>query len=409
MKGMILTCKHHDGFCLWHSRLTEHSVKNCPYKGGKGDIVREAADACREGGIKFGVYISPWDRHDSRYGDSKSYNSYFVGQLRELLTNYGPIFSVWFDGACGEGPNGMRQEYDWDAYYKTIRELQPDAVINVCGPDVRWCGNEAGHCRKSEWSVVPEALKDIEKIQEKSQKIDDGEFSRRITSMDEDLGSREAIRHAGKLVWYPAEVNTSIRPEWFYHPGEDGLVKSVKELMNIYYSSVGGNATFLLNIPPDRRGLFHENDVTRLSELGTALRSAFKVNVSKDAAASASESLDDNHSSQNVLDPDKDTYWRPKDGTECANITLRFPSEMTFDKVVLMEHIASSGQRIEAFTLECEDADGWKMLYKGTVVGYKKISLFDKVTSAAVRLVIEQSRWYPTISMFGVFCGEEIQ
>ncbi len=408
MKGMILTCKHHDGFCLWPSALTDHSVKNCPWKGGKGDVVREAADACREAGIKFGVYLSPWDRHDRRYGDSPAYNRYFIGQLRELLTNYGPVFSVWFDGACGEGPNGKRQVYDWDAYYKVIRELQPDACISVCGPDVRWCGNEAGHCRTSEWSVVPRALLDVEKIQEKSQQIDDGEFSRRIASSDEDLGSREAIRHAGQLIWYPAEVNTSIRPGWFWHEDENDRVRPLDELSHIYYASVGGNATFLLNIPPDTRGLFHQNDVARLRELGESLRSSFAEDLAQSAFASASESLDEAHSPRCALTQDKDAYWRPKDGTENAEITLRFDSEQVFDRVMLMEHIASAGQRIEQFTLAYEDASGqFTPFFDGTVVGYKKICLFDKVRARALRLSIGQSRWYPTLSRIGVYDGGE--
>lgn len=406
MKGLILTCKHHDGFCLWPSALTEHSVKNSPWKGGAGDVVREVSDACRAGGLKFGIYLSPWDRHEKCYGDSPAYNRFYIGQLRELLTRYGPVFSVWFDGACGEGPNGKRQEYDWAGYYAAVRELQPEAAISVCGPDVRWCGNEAGHCRENEWSVVPGKLLDVEKIQDKSQKTDDGGFSRRVTSSDEDLGSREMIRNAGKLVWYPAEVNTSIRPGWFYHPEEDGRVKTLGELLNIYYSSVGGNAAFLLNIPPDRRGLFHEADVARLGELGAALRSAFAEDLSRSAEASASESLDGAHSPRNVLNRDKASYWRPKDGTEAAEIILRFDSVRSFGSVVLMEHIASSGQRIEAFTLEYETEEGWKPFFRGGVVGYKKICRFATVKSRALKLRIDRSRRYPTVSRIGVFGGK---
>jgi alpha-L-fucosidase len=221
-------------------------------------MVREVSEACKRGGIKFGVYLSPWDRHEKTYGDSAVYNEYFVKQLRELLTNYGEIFCVWFDGACGEGPNGKRQVYDWEAYYKVIRELQPNAVISVCGPDVRWCGNEAGKCRESEWSTVPVNLKDAEKIQEESHKVDDGMFSKLVDSRDSDLGSREVIKSVENLIWYPAEVNTSIRPGWFYHESEDDKVRSLDELLKVYYGSVGGNSTFLLNFPPDKRGLIHE-------------------------------------------------------------------------------------------------------------------------------------------------------
>lgn len=408
MRGLILTCKHHDGFCLWPSKWTAHSVQNSPWQNGQGDVVQEVSRACRDTGLRFGIYLSPWDRHDPRYGDSPAYNAYFIGQLQELLTDYGPIFSVWLDGACGEGPNGQRQAYDWDAYYRVIRALQPNAVISVCGPDVRWCGNEAGHCRKSEWSVVPQALLDVEKIAEKSQQQDGRAFAKRITSADEDLGSRAAIRDAQKLIWYPAEVNTSIRPEWFYHPEEDKAVKSVAELLETYYASVGGNAAFLLNIPPDKRGLLHENDVARLNELGRALNRAFAIEASLGALAFASGQAE-GFPAQNVLSGDKNTCWRPPEGMEAAQVTLCFASECPIDKVVLMEHIAAFGQRIEKFTLEYEDAAGWKPLYAGTVVGYKKICRFQKVTARAIRLSIEQSRWYPTLGCFKAFCEGDFE
>ena len=255
MRGLILTCKHHDGFCLWPSRYTEHSVAHSPYQGGKGDIVRETAQACREEGLRFGAYLSPWDRNNPLYGQGKAYDDYFCAQLEELLTGYGDIFAVWFDGACGEGPNGKKQYYDWERYYALIRKLQPGACINVCGPDIRWCGNEAGDTRPSEWSVVPARTRDTEKIASLSQQADDESFrQRKISASDKDLGSREALREEQELIWYPAEVNTSIRPGWFYHPEEDNQVKSLDTLLDVYVRSVGGNGTFLLNIPPRQRG-----------------------------------------------------------------------------------------------------------------------------------------------------------
>lgn len=243
--------------------------------------MREVADACREAGLKFGVYLSPWDRHEPSYGDSPAYNAYFLNQLRELLTGYGELFCVWFDGACGEGPNGKRQVYDWDAYYGLIRELQPNAVISVCGPDVRWCGNEAGQTRTSEWSIVPSTMRDNEKIQADSQQADDGEFAKRVGSQDEDLGSRAVLAGTEEAVWYPAEVNTSIRPGWFYHASEDDNVKTADELMELYERIVGGNSTFLLNLPPNKRGLLHENDVAQMKELGERIRGTY----GKDLAA----------------------------------------------------------------------------------------------------------------------------
>lgn len=405
MKGLILTCKHHDGFCLWPSEYTEHSVKNSPWRGGEGDLVREVAEACREGGIRFGVYLSPWDRHDPRYGTDE-YNRYFIDQLRELLTRYGDIFCVWFDGACGEGPNGLKQVYDWDGYYRVIRELQPGAVISVCGPDVRWCGNEAGHTRESEWSVVPAHLQDIEKIQEKSQQVDDGAFSRLVRSQDENLGGREAIQDAGKLVWYPAEVNTSIRPGWFYHAHEDDKVRSVDTLLDIYYKSVGGNSTFLLNLPPDRRGLIHERDAANMAALGQVLRSTFERNLAEGAAARASESLDNLHGAEKMLDGNPDTYWCPKERTEQANIEVEFNKEVTFDTILLQEHIRT-GQRIEQFSIHYEHQGAWRPLCDYTVVGYKRICKIPKTTARRIRLTIEQSRLCPTLSAFQVFLGPQ--
>lgn len=405
MKGLILTCKHHDGFCLWPSKHTEHSIKNSPWKQGKGDMVREVSEACKRGGIKFGVYLSPWDRHEKTYG-SEAYNEYFINQLRELLTNYGEIFCVWFDGACGEGPNGQKQVYDWESYYKVIRELQPNAVISVCGPDVRWCGNEAGHCRESEWSVVPAYLKDAEKIQDSSQKVDDGEFSKQINTRESDLGSREIIKNIENLIWYPAEVNTSIRPGWFYNECEDDKVKSVDELLKVYYGSVGGNSTFLLNIPPDKRGLIHENDAARMKEFGNVIREMFKENLAVNVEASASETMNESHNVQNIFDEDKDTYWCPREGTERCEIKIDLKDSREFDRVVLKEHI-KNGQRVEKFTLEYWDGSDWRNFYNGTVIGYKRICCFDKVISRHIRFTITSSRWCPEISNMGIYLSKQ--
>jgi alpha-L-fucosidase len=405
MKGLILTCKHHDGFCLWPSSFTEHSVKNSPWRGGNGDMVKEVADACREGGLSFGVYLSPWDRHDGRYGSSL-YNDYFKDQLRELLTGYGDVFCVWFDGACGEGPNGMKQVYDWDGYYEVIRELQPGAVISVCGPDVRWCGNEAGHTRDSEWSVVPKELQDCEKIQEESQHVDDGEFAKRSNSRDENLGSRDAIKDKTDLVWYPAEVNTSIRPGWFYHAAEDDQVRSLEKLLDIYYKSVGGNSTFLLNLPPDKRGLIHENDARRMAELGDRLRATFNDNLASGGHAEATESLDEQHAADRVLDGDKNTYWCPKEGTETAGIEIELQEESVFDTIVLKEHVVS-GQRIERLYVEYWTDGSWSKLYECTVVGYKRICSFPPVKAKRVRLTIAESRWCPTLSAVELYLSPQ--
>ncbi len=397
MRGLILTCKHHDGFCLWPSRHTRHSVASSPFRGGRGDVVREVSDACREGGIKFGVYLSPWDRNQPCYGSGKEYDDYFVAQLTELLTGYGEIFAVWFDGACGEGPNGKKQVYDWERYYETVRSLQPGACINVCGPDIRWCGNEAGSTRESEWSVVPRRMRDTEKIAADSQQADDGEFRNRVISAaDMDLGSREILQNEQELIWYPAEVDTSIRPGWFYHPEEDDKVKSLEELFDTYLRSVGGNAALLLNIPPAKSGLFHKNDVARLRELGELIGSVFAHNLVQGARLSAG-GAEPGHGIDCAREDGYGEYFRGS-GKSCE-ITVRFPKETEVSYIVLKENITDS-QRIERFRIIC----GEKLLFEGTVVGYKKIvRLPEPVKTDSLQIFIDDSRCYPTLSFFGIY------
>ena len=308
MKALILTCKHHDGFCLWPSRHTRHSVAASPWRGGQGDVVAEVAAACRRGGIAFGIYLSPWDRHEPCYGSGKPYDDFFIAQLTELLTGYGEICSVWFDGACGEGPNGKKQYYDWERYYQTIRTLQPNACIHVCGPDIRWCGNEAGDTREAEWSVVPRRTADTEKIAAASQQQDDAAFRlRTIRAQDRDLGSRALLADEPVLIWYPAEVNTSIRPGWFWHAAEDEQIRPLEKLIDIYEKSVGGNATFLLNIPPTSEGLFHPNDVARLQQLGDYIRASYSSNQAEEAALTADPAAP-GHAADNLLTDDDSCY-----------------------------------------------------------------------------------------------------
>lgn len=397
MKGLILTCKHHDGFCLWETKYTEHNVMNSPC--GR-DIVRQVSDACRKHGIKFGVYLSPWDRNCPLYGSGKAYDDFFVGQLTELLTGYGEVFSMWFDGACGEGPNGKKQFYDWDRYYKVVRELQPNACISVCGPDVRWCGNEAGHTRRAEWSVVPERTKDTEKISENSQQEDSEEFRRRtIKASDEDLGSRQALENEQELTWYPAEVNTSIRPGWFWHESENDKVRTLEELKDIYIKSVGGNATFLLNIPPTRGGLLHENDVRRLNELGEWIRSAFANNIAPHAELSA-DSTKERCGIENVLTDSYNEYYMAKHNS--AEITLAFAKPEKLGYLVIKENIRMS-QRVESFAVDVFRNGGFCEMYSGTVIGYKRIVPLNGLTTDRLRIRITDSRTEPTISFIGVY------
>ena len=396
MRGAILTCKHHDGFCLWPSKLTSHTVANSPYLEGKGDIVGEFASACREYGLKFGIYLSPWDRNCRLYGQGKTYDDYFISQLEELLGNYGEIFCVWFDGACGEGPGGKVQYYDWERYYEVIRRMQPNACINVCGPDIRWCGNEAGHTRKSEWSVVPKRARNTERIKEASQTEDNEEFrKRKIRAQDEDLGSRKAIMGEKELVWYPAEVNTSIRPGWFYHAKEDDKVKSLEELIRVYENSVGGNATFLLNIPPNRDGLFHENDVKRLRELGDYIRNTYGYNMLAEAV-----SAQDNEGEKIFYDCLKqDDYEESLALSAGESIMFKWDTPRKISRVVLKEDITKS-QRVEEFAVY--DGDD-REIYHGTVIGYKKIIPLNSISTDRICIRLLDSRKEAYLSFVGVY------
>jgi len=276
VKQVILTAKHHDGFCLWPTKTTKHSVENSPWKNGKGDVVREVANACKENKIGFGIYVSPWDMNAPIYG-SDAYNDFFIEQLTELLTQYGSIDEVWFDGANGEGPKGKKQVYDFERWYKVIRKLQPSAVIAIMGPDVRWVGTETGYGRETEWSVVPANNLNQNEIAAGSQTSI--AFKPQGDMMGNDLGSRDKIRSASGLVWYPAETDVSIRPGWFYHEEENEKVKSPKKLLDIYFNSVGRNGVLLLNIPPDKRGLVHEADVKNLVEWKKLLNNIFQENT----------------------------------------------------------------------------------------------------------------------------------
>ena len=395
MKQVIMVAKHHDGFCLWPTKYTEHSVKNSPWKNGNGDVLKEVSDACHEMGMGFGIYLSPWDRNNPNYGDSPKYNEVFVNQLTELLTNYGKVDEVWFDGACGEGPNGKKQVYDWDAYYSKIHTLAPDAVIAIVGPDVRWVGTESGYGRETEWSVVPYDEKSQENIAEGSQKevntIPVGNV------MAQDLGSRAIIKGAKALGWYPAETDVSIRPGWFYHASQDGRVKSPEELLNIYFASVGRNSVLLLNIPPDKRGLIHENDVKALKGLKDITDKLFSKNYLSDAQISS-----DGENVKFISDKNDETNWTTKGNNEKGTITITLKEPATIDVLSLQENI-TIGQRVEKFTFEYRDGQEWKEATKGTTIGYKRLLRFNQVTSKEFRIKIEASRLNPTVAEMGLY------
>ena len=345
MKGMVLTAKHHDGFCLWPSKYTEHSVKNSPCQK---DVVKEAAEACRRGGIKFGFYLSPWDRNSKYYG-TPEYNDYFCNQLTELLTGYGDIFYVWFDNACGEGPNGKKQIYDFPRYFELIHKYQPNAVIfNDYGPDVRWCGNEAGAARHEEWAVVPSELCFYSPIQTgPGPMAKEGSLSY-LYNTDEELGTLSTILYSRGLTYTPAEINMSIRPGWFWHPDEKP--HSLERLFHTYLTSVGANACMHLNLPPTTEGLLDEADVERLKELGDLVKKEFGTELFASVEKKEGEP------------PTQPVY----------TITLdRLVKELKY--VVIKEDIAR-GQRVESFRIVAESGSGSQYpLYQGTCIGHKKI------------------------------------
>lgn len=345
MKGLILTAKHHDGFCLWPSKYTGHSVKNAAIKR---DIVKEAAEACRRENIKFGFYLSPWDRNSKLYG-TPEYNDYFCNQLTELLTQYGDIFCVWFDNACGEGPNGKKQVYDFQRYFELIRKYQPNAVVfNDFGPDVRWCGNEAGNARESEWAVVPMELCKYSEVQtEPGPMADKGDLSF-LFNTAKDIGTLEIAMFSKGLTFAPAEIDTSIRKGWFWHKEEEP--KSLEKLFDIYVNSVGGNCCLNLNVPPTREGLIDERDVKRLKEFGELLQKRFGTEIPTELKQ------------------------RENGGVFQQEYEIRFQVPNNDAHYVVIEEDLTHGQRIESFQLLKEkDGFGQFPVYQGRTVGNRKI------------------------------------
>lgn len=373
-KMVILTAKHHDGFCLWPTKTTTHSVASSPWKGGEGDVVKELRTACDKYGMNFGVYLSPWDRNATCYGDSPRYNQFFIEQLTELLTNYGEVHEVWFDGANGEGPNGKKQVYDWKAIYETIERLQPKAVKAIMGDDIRWVGNEKGLGRETEWSCTvmsPDALS--------------GGYNQSlgIKATSEDLGSRDMFEKATQAFWFPSEVDVSIRPGWFYHEQEDSKVKSLKHLTDIYFQSVGYNSVLLLNIPPDRRGLINEADVKRLKEFADYRQQVFSNNRVKNGKK----------------------YWVAKAGTTCE-YQLSPQSEVN---VVMLQEDISKGQRVESFVVEALTDEGWKEVARGTTVGYKRLLRFAPVKATKLRVKIERCRLTANMNQVAAYYAPSLE
>ena len=370
----ILTVKHHDGFCLWPSKYTEHTIKKSPYKDGKGDIMREFVDACNEFGVKAGVYLSPWDKHEKTWG-TPLYNDFYVNQLTELLTNYGEIWEVWWDGA-----GSVEAKYDWTRWNNTVRTLQPNAIIFgsfSAAPfiDVRWAGNELGYAGKPCWATVD--LSSIEK--EIVPEINSGKF----------MGER----------FIPAEIDVSIRPGWFYKEHQDSLVRSPKNLFEIWLTSIGRNAGLLLNIPPDTRGLFNENDVKSINEFGKYLKDNLKNNLLDGATVTASDYVP-NFGPQNLTDKQEETYY--KSSKNSAVIEDSFAKDKTFNTVVIEEMI-EFGHIVYGYNVSIKQDGEWEVLFKNECLGNRCVEKFDPVTASAIRLEITDAIDLPCIRSFGVY------
>ncbi|MGE0021922.1 MAG: alpha-L-fucosidase [Draconibacterium sp.] len=398
LKGIIITAKHHDGFCLWPSAYTEHSVKNSPWKNGQGDVVKDLAEACKEYGLKMGIYLSPWDRNHADYGNPE-YLEYFKNQLRELLTNYGEIFEVWFDGANGGtgwygGANENRKidnrtYYQWETIHKIVRELQPGAcMFSDAGPDIRWVGNEEGWARETNWcmlnrdSVMPGSVPEIEWLR----------------------SGQENGSH-----WVPAEVDVSIRPGWYYHPYEDHKVKTLPQLLDIYYNSVGRNASLLINFPIDKRGLIHENDAKRIIELAKSLKMDFAENLALNKKVTASETRGNSkkYKAGNITDGNPKTYWTTDDEIVSASVTIDFDQPTEFNRILLQEDI-SLGQRVKQFSAEAYINNEWKLIANQTTIGRKRILRFSNVIASQLRITIMDAKACPVISNIEVFKAPKV-
>jgi alpha-L-fucosidase len=364
-KMAIITAKHHDGFCLWPTNTTEHSVKSSPWKNGKGDVVKEVADACREFGVAFGFYLSPWDMHESSYG-TPAYNDFYKNQLRELLTNYGEVAEVWFDGAKGENAKDMH--YDFEGYWKMVRELQPNAVMfSDAGPDVRWVGNEKGNAGDTCWSTI------------NTEGMSPGVADPKYLNKGDENGKK----------WIPAETDVSIRPGWFWHEKQNTQVRSAKNLVNLYYQSVGRNSLLLLNIPPNNQGLIEASDIKAIDSFRAILDQTFAVNYLNGAVSSK------------LTDNDLASYISLKEN-EAVEFIFKKPT--TFDRILLQENI-HNGQSIKSGFLEYWDGSEWQKLSSFSTIGYKRLLRFSPVSSKKIRLTITGAKYKKQLELseVGVF------
>lgn len=390
MKGIIITAKHHDGFCLWPSQFTQHSVRNSVWKDGKGDVLLELRKACDEFGLKMGVYLSPWDRNSEFYGKPE-YIEYYRNQMRELLTRYGDIFEVWFDGANGgDGYYGGTREnrtidrktyYDWPNTHQIVRSLQPMAVMfSDAGPDIRWVGNESGMGSLTNWCLL-----------KRDEMYPGGDFARILGE-----------GHIDGNFWVPAEVDVSIRPGWFYHQKQDSMVRSPENLMELYYSSVGRNSNLLLNVPPDRRGLLHENDVKSLLGFKALLDREFEKNLAGGKKINVTSKRGSEYGGSMINDGNPETYWATNDDQTTGDIIIEMGSETEMNRILIQEYI-KLGQRVQEYKVSAFTDGKWETVVDGTTIGYKVIRKFPLVKSSRIKISITRSVACPTISNIEIY------
>ena len=386
MKGLVLSCKHSDGFCLWPTALTDYSVKSSNWLDGEGDLVKMAAASCEKFGLKFGVSLSPWDLHEKTYGEGKAYDDYFCGLLTELCTNYGELFCVRLDGMIGADET-RDQRFDWGRYYALIRSLQPDAVISFMGPDVRWYGLNGGITRNEEWSPVPAYLG----ISEKGESLP-APAKKALTLSSLDLGSRRAIKKETDFIWYPCEVSVPMRKHWFFDKEDKYSVKTKDKLLKLYYETVGGNASLLLGLAPNKRGVIDDMDSQILHSFGADLHDFFGADIVSACAKVSASSEAPGCAAENVGRDEGELFWRPQDGDRRPELTVAFEKDEYFDKIVLREHV-ENGQRVEAFTVFfLNDKGKWRPLCAGQTIGHKKIFALKPTKTKALKFVFSEFR-----------------
>lgn len=378
-KRVILTAKHHDGFCLWNSKYTNHDISKSPWKNGNGDIVDEMSKSCQKYGVKFAIYLSPWDENSEFYGKGQAYNDYYINQLKELLSNYGEISEVWMDGAKG---SNVKQDYNFEEWFSLIKTYHKNCIIfSPHGPDIRWIGNEQGYAGEPCWSTI-----DIEKM-----KVS---VSQEYLNKGQEKGEN----------WVIGECDVSIRPGWFYHEDQDLEVKSLEKLLDIYFNSVGRNAVLLLNVPPNKEGLINDNDVYRIKEFGQAINKIFEKNLALNSSVISSSVLNDssNFDCSKVIDENYETYWVPNTCDNNPYLEIDFRNKIEFDVICIQEFI-SLGQRVAEFNIEAFIDNEWKTIFEGKTIGYKRLIRLKPIYADKIRINFMRSLDIPLINNVAVY------